>query len=132
MLLPRVKRKLLLRPAELIPFVYAFKESDSDSFFRPIKLCEVHRSNHILKIMSNLKLVTEWFSKEDVPLFLSVLRPGDLLEFQRNGYCHWAVYIGEFFFDNSSHIQLTQRSKFDFIKKKLLTQKLFKIQRLFS
>ena len=28
-------------------------------------------------------------------MFLQLLRPGDLVEFKRDGYCHWAVFIGE-------------------------------------
>ena len=32
--------------------------------------------------------------RTDTAFFLSLLRPGDLVEFERDGYQHWAVYIG--------------------------------------
>ena len=31
----------------------------------------------------------------DYSVFLSQLKPGDLIEFKRDGYCHWSVYVGE-------------------------------------
>jgi hypothetical protein len=31
----------------------------------------------------------------DVAAFLSLAKVGDRLEFQREGYCHWAIYVGE-------------------------------------
>ena len=31
----------------------------------------------------------------DTAFFLSLLKPGDLVEFQRDGYQHWAVFIGK-------------------------------------
>ena len=34
------------------------------------------------------------FFRTDTAFFLSLLRPGDLVEFERDGYQHWAVYIG--------------------------------------
>ena len=33
--------------------------------------------------------------REDTAFFLSLLRPGDLVEFERDGYQHWAVFIGQ-------------------------------------
>ena len=33
--------------------------------------------------------------RTDFSVFIKLLRPGDLIEFKRDGYCHWAVYIGE-------------------------------------
>ena len=27
---------------------------------------------------------------------MTLVKPGDLLEFQREAYCHWAVYIGDY------------------------------------
>ena len=35
------------------------------------------------------------YRRTDYPALVSLLRPGDLLEFQREGYQHWAVYVGE-------------------------------------
>lgn len=46
--------------------------------------------------MSNFGLVSEWYPQDQIAQLLGVLEPGDLLEFNRNGYCHWGVYIGEF------------------------------------
>jgi len=48
------------------------------------------------EVRYNVGLVSEWYDiGEDTNSFLSLLKPGDLLEFQREGYCHWAVYIGK-------------------------------------
>jgi len=44
----------------------------------------------------NEGIISEWFNRRpEHSAFLSLLRPGDLVEFQREGYQHWAVYIGE-------------------------------------
>ena len=44
----------------------------------------------------NVGLISEWHSLgSDYNVLLSIAKPGDLLEFQREGYCHWAVYIGD-------------------------------------
>ena len=44
----------------------------------------------------NVGLVSEWYNiGVDTNSFLALLKPGDLIEFQREGYCHWAVYIGD-------------------------------------
>jgi len=44
----------------------------------------------------NVGVISEWHLKgEEFALFLSFLKPGDLIEFQRDGYCHWAVFIGD-------------------------------------
>ena len=43
----------------------------------------------------NVGLVSPWYTLEtDQENLLSLLRPGDLVEFQREGYQHWAVYVG--------------------------------------
>jgi len=43
----------------------------------------------------NVGLVSPWYTLEtDQEKLLSLLRPGDLVEFQREGYQHWAVYVG--------------------------------------
>jgi len=44
----------------------------------------------------NVGLVSSWYAHEtgQETLLLSQLRPGDLMEFQREGYQHWAVYVG--------------------------------------
>jgi len=44
----------------------------------------------------NVGLVSEWYSQGETNAFHVLLKPGDLIEFQREGYCHWAVYIGEY------------------------------------
>ena len=47
--------------------------------------------------MSNRGLVSNWFTKGDFDAwstFAELVRPGDLLEFDRGGYCHWVVYVG--------------------------------------
>lgn len=47
-------------------------------------------------MMCNVGIISEWQSRgEDTAFFLSLLRPGDLVEFERDGYQHWAVFIGE-------------------------------------
>lgn len=44
----------------------------------------------------NVGLISEWHQMgSDYSVFLSLVRPGDLIEFKRDGYCHWAVFIGE-------------------------------------
>ena len=44
----------------------------------------------------NVGLVSEWYDMGvDTHSFLALLKPGDLVEFKRDAYCHWAVYIGE-------------------------------------
>ena len=44
----------------------------------------------------NVGLVSEWYDMGvDTHSFLALLKPGDLVEFKREAYCHWAVYIGD-------------------------------------
>ena len=44
----------------------------------------------------NVGLVSDWYDMgTDAHSFLALLKPGDLVEFKREAYCHWAVYIGE-------------------------------------
>jgi len=44
----------------------------------------------------NVGVISEWFYRgTDYSVFLSILKPGDLVEFERQGYQHWAVYIGD-------------------------------------
>lgn len=44
----------------------------------------------------NVGLVSEWYDcGVDSHSFLALLKPGDLVEFKREAYCHWAVYIGD-------------------------------------
>lgn len=41
-------------------------------------------------------MISEWhYRGTDTAPFLTLLRAGDLVEFEREGYQHWAVYIGE-------------------------------------
>jgi len=48
------------------------------------------------QLRCNVGIISEWQQRgTDTAFFLSLLRPGDLVEFQRDGYQHWAVYIGE-------------------------------------
>lgn len=44
----------------------------------------------------NIGLISEWHELDtDHSALLTLARPGDLLEFQREAYQHWAVYIGD-------------------------------------
>ena len=44
----------------------------------------------------NVGVISEWHELDtDHGAMMALARPGDLLEFQREGYCHWAVYIGD-------------------------------------
>ena len=44
----------------------------------------------------NVGLISEWHElPTDQGALVALARPGDLLEFQREAYQHWAVYIGE-------------------------------------
>ena len=46
--------------------------------------------------MANVKVISEWHSQRtDFLDFVELLKRGDRIEFQRAGYCHWAVYIGK-------------------------------------
>jgi len=48
------------------------------------------------EVKYNVGLISEWHQMgEDYSVFLSLLKPGDLIEFKRDGYCHWSVYVGE-------------------------------------
>jgi len=48
------------------------------------------------QLRSNVGIISEWQHRgTDTAFFLSLLKPGDLVEFERDGYQHWAVYIGE-------------------------------------
>eukprot|EP00088_Acartia_fossae_P057287 TRINITY_DN6683_c0_g1_i2.p1 TRINITY_DN6683_c0_g1~~TRINITY_DN6683_c0_g1_i2.p1 ORF type:complete len:236 (-),score=54.96 TRINITY_DN6683_c0_g1_i2:445-1152(-) len=43
----------------------------------------------------NFGTISEWYSRgTDYAFFLNLVRIGDRLEFKRNGYCHWAVFVG--------------------------------------
>jgi len=43
----------------------------------------------------NHGLISEWHSiGADYAFFLDLVRIGDRLEMKRNGYCHWAVFVG--------------------------------------
>ena len=45
--------------------------------------------------MANIGVLTDWMSAdEDFDLAMRLLKRGDLIEIQRQGYCHWAVYAG--------------------------------------
>ena len=49
-----------------------------------------------MTIMANVKVISEWHSQRtDFLDFVELLKRGDRIEFQRAGYCHWAVYIGK-------------------------------------
>ena len=44
--------------------------------------------------MSNVGVVSRWHTRDDEDAFIDGLRRGDLIEFDRGGYSHWAVYLG--------------------------------------
>ena len=44
--------------------------------------------------MSNVGIISDWHSKEERGALFRILRRGDLVEFDRGSYCHWAVYVG--------------------------------------
>ena len=45
----------------------------------------------------NVGLISEWHElPRDQGALVALARPGDLLEFGREAYQHWAVYIGEY------------------------------------
>ena len=45
----------------------------------------------------NVGVISEWYDRHtDYNSFMTLVKPGDLLEFQREAYCHWAVYIGDY------------------------------------
>ena len=37
------------------------------------------------------------YVRSDYAAFLSLVRLGDRLEMKREGYCHWAIFVGEQF-----------------------------------
>uniref|UniRef100_T1IVQ1 LRAT domain-containing protein n=1 Tax=Strigamia maritima TaxID=126957 RepID=T1IVQ1_STRMM len=43
---------------------------------------------------SMISLRSRWFRLEDMDEIFSLLQEGDLLEFDRGNYSHWAVYVG--------------------------------------
>ena len=45
--------------------------------------------------MSNVSIVSEWHSRDESSALFRLLRPGDLVEFDRGNYCHWVVYVGK-------------------------------------
>ena len=48
------------------------------------------------EVRYNVGLISEWYDMGvHTNSFLALLKPGDLVEFQREGYCHWAVFIGD-------------------------------------
>lgn len=52
----------------------------------------------------NVGVISEWHSMgTDYRVFIKLLKPGDLIEFKRDGYCHWAVYIGEHAFAENTN-----------------------------
>lgn len=53
---------------------------------------EVLRLTIVLQLMC---IRVKTFPRMDTAFFLSLLKPGDLVEFQRDGYQHWAVFIGK-------------------------------------
>jgi len=43
----------------------------------------------------NVGMISEWYEiGTDYAFFLDLVRIGDRLEMKRNGYCHWAVFVG--------------------------------------
>ena len=55
--------------------------------------------------MSNLRLTSRWFSQDEAIRFLELVRRGDLLEFHRGHYSHWAVYAGQVPMDNYGGVE---------------------------
>lgn len=51
-------------------------------------------SCHIAPLVWNHGRLTDWYTREDSEALLCSLQPGDLLEFHREVYYHWAVYVG--------------------------------------
>jgi len=48
-------------------------------------------------VIHNRGLISDWHTRESTEACLLLrLRPGDLVEFDREVYCHWAVYVGRF------------------------------------
>jgi len=46
----------------------------------------------------NQGIISEWHDlQSDFAAFLSLVRLGDRLEMKREGYCHWAIFVGEQF-----------------------------------
>ena len=45
--------------------------------------------------MSNFGVVSRWHERHDEDELLATLKKGDLVEFDRGNYSHWAVYLGE-------------------------------------
>ena len=44
-------------------------------------------------------MISEWHELgSDYNVLMTIAKPGDLLEFKREGYEHWAVFIGDHVF----------------------------------
>ena len=44
-------------------------------------------------------MISEWHELgSDYNVLMTIAKPGDLLEFKREGYEHWAVFIGDYVF----------------------------------
>jgi hypothetical protein len=54
--------------------------------------CGSAGSTTLVNFLGHFKV---WLYSVDVAAFLSLAKVGDRLEFQREGYCHWAIYVGE-------------------------------------
>ena len=50
-------------------------------------------------VRHNVGLISEWHELgSDYNVLMTLAKPGDLLEFKREGYEHWAVFIGDHVF----------------------------------
>ena len=74
-----------------------------DDFGRPVDMTDDDRDDHDQfnardddGVRYNVGVISEWYDRHtDYNSFMTLVKPGDLLEFQREAYCHWAVYIGD-------------------------------------
>jgi len=75
-----------------------------DDFGRPVDVTDDDRDDHDQfnardddGVRYNVGVISEWYDRHtDFNSFMTLVKPGDLLEFQREAYCHWAVYIGDY------------------------------------
>jgi len=55
-------------------------------------------------------LVSRPYRHYELPVLYDQLQIGDLLEFRRRGFSHWAIYIGEEFYEGQKHHCVIHRS----------------------
>ena len=62
------------------------------------------------------------YVRSDYAAFLSLVRLGDRLEMKREGYCHWAIFVGEQFIPVEDQVEGAPSNCNK--EKKILTSKL--------